>query len=59
MAIFDTPCPRCGAICQLMAGVNVPGGQQDEAYLVCWKDLLKKRVAPGSEWQRIKGSSGR
>lgn len=47
------PCPKCGGIPSYMAGINVPGGHAADAYLVCWKDSMSKRVAKGDEWAKF------
>jgi hypothetical protein len=38
----------------MMAGVNVPSGEVQETYLVCWKDKIQKRIGPGTDWEQMK-----
>lgn len=51
--IADNPCPKCGARCHLMAGINVPKGQTDTAYLVCWGCNMRKATALNAQWEAM------
>jgi predicted nucleic-acid-binding Zn-ribbon protein len=52
--VDDNPCPKCGNPCHLMAGINVPGGDRSEVYLVCWKDKMVALRRPKPEWSKLK-----
>lgn len=49
----ETPCPQCSKRCHMMAGVNVPGGDTRETYLVCWTCGLRNQV-PSNDWLPIR-----
>lgn len=33
-------CPKCGKACELMAGINIPGGDRKQYYWACWSNGL-------------------
>jgi hypothetical protein len=48
------PCPVCGRRPELMAGINVPNGDEEKRYLVCWQcGLVADHVKNGQpNWVR-------
>ena len=55
----DIPCPKCGARCHLMAGVNVKPKWLEYRVLVCWPCNLAKIVRANAQWESLKATNTR
>lgn len=49
----DTPCPKCGNRCHLMAGINLRSDLKDMRVLVCWPCKMARKVMFNSSWESI------